>query len=67
MDRWHAKGDTLHRVFEDDHAEVVRIRCGAPVVIRMAVVSTHREAYRASANTFGAKLIRSDSRGMRPP
>src|SRR2546428_13863346 len=45
--RGHAEGDALHRLFEDDHAEVVRIRCGAPVVIGVAVVSAHREAHRA--------------------
>src|SRR2546428_2557939 len=46
-ERGHAEGDALHRVLEDDHAEVVRIRRGAPVVIGVALVSAHRETHRA--------------------
>src|SRR2546427_7251092 len=44
--RRHAEGDALHRVLEDDYAEVVRIRRRAPVVIGMVVVSAHRETHR---------------------
>src|SRR5437867_2557102 len=45
--RGHTEGDACHRVLQDDHAEVMRIRRGAPVVIGMVVVSAHRETHRA--------------------
>src|SRR5438093_836339 len=45
--RGHTEGDACHRVLQDDHAEVMRIRRRAPVVIGMVVVSAHGETHRA--------------------
>src|SRR5207245_7358620 len=42
-----AKSDALDCILKDDHTEVVRIRCGSPVVIWVALISAYGEADRA--------------------